>query len=64
MNAMAMFYDPKVSYKNDLIIFSFMNFHENFINLNEKMEKIKPANLKNGVYLGNQKPLHAENGMN
>ena len=41
-----MFYDPKVSYKNDLIIFSFMNFHENFINLNEKMEKIKPANLK------------------
>ena len=64
MNAMAMFYDRKVSYKNDLIIFSFMNFHENFINLNEKNGKIKPANLKNGVYLGNQKPLQAENGMN
>ena len=56
MNAMAMFYDPLVSYKNSFF-FSFMNFHENFINLNEKMEK-------NGVYLGNQKPLHAENGMN
>ena len=34
-----MFYDPKVSYKNDLIFFSFMNFHENFINLNEKNGK-------------------------
>ena len=40
MKAMAMFNDPKVSYKNDLIFFSFMNFHENFIYLNEKMEKI------------------------
>ena len=46
MNAMAMFYDPKVSYKNDLIIFSFMNFHENFINFNEKMEKIKKKKYK------------------
>ena len=35
MNAMAMHYDPKVSYKTDLI-FNFMKFNENFINRNEK----------------------------
>ena len=39
MNAMAMYYDPKVSYKNDLV-FNFMNFNENFINMNEKFEKL------------------------
>ena len=39
MNAMAMYYDPKVSYKNDLK-FNFMNFMENVINRNEKVEKL------------------------
>ena len=38
MNAMAMYYDPTVSYKNDLIS-NFMNFNENFLNRNEKVEK-------------------------
>ena len=39
MNAMIRYYmyDPKVSYKNNLI-FNFMNFNGNFSN--EKMEKI------------------------
>ena len=40
MNAMAVFYDPEVSYKNDIIFFSFMNFHENFINLNENGKNV------------------------
>ena len=35
MNAVAMHYDPKVSYKNGLIL-NFMNFNENCINRNEK----------------------------
>ena len=39
MNAMAMYYDPKVSYKNDLK-FNFMNFMEKVINRNEKVEKL------------------------
>ena len=39
MNAMAMYYDPKVSYKNDLI-FNIMNFNENFINKNANVEKL------------------------
>ena len=52
MNAMAMYYDPKVSYKNDLK-FNFMNFMEKVINRNEKVEKIK---RHNDLYLGNQKP--------
>ena len=52
---MAMFYEPKVSYKNDLI-FNFMNFHENFINRNEKVQNLTDKPKKNGVYLGNQKP--------
>ena len=39
MNAMTMYYDPIVSYKNDLIS-NFMNFNENFINRNEKVEKL------------------------
>ena len=32
---MAMFYYPKVSNKNDLIV-NFLNFNENFINRNKK----------------------------
>ena len=39
MNAVAMHWDPIVSYKNDLI-FNFMNFNENFINRNENVEKL------------------------
>ena len=39
MNDMAMNYDPKVLYKNDLIS-NFMNFNENLINMNEKVEKL------------------------
>ena len=46
MNTMALYYDPKVPYKNDPIV-SFMSFNENYINMNEKVEKL---------YLGNQKP--------
>ena len=38
MNAMAMYYDPKVSCKIDLIV-NFMNFNENVMNRNEKVEK-------------------------
>ena len=36
MNTMALYYDP---YKNDPIV-SFMSFKENYINMNEKVEKI------------------------
>ena len=39
MNAMAMYYDPKVSYKNDLK-FNFTNFMEKVIKRNEKVEKL------------------------
>ena len=39
MNAMVMYYDPKVSYENDLK-FHFMNFMEKVINRNEKVEKL------------------------
>ena len=40
MNAMVMYYDPKVSYKNDLK-FHLMNFmEEKVINRNEKVEKL------------------------
>ena len=39
MNAVAMYYDPNFSYKNDLIL-NFMNFIEKFVNRNEKVEKI------------------------
>ena len=39
MNAMAKFYDPNIWYKTDLT-FYFMNFNENFINRNEKVEKL------------------------
>ena len=41
MNAMAMYYDPKVSYRNDLN-FNFIDFIEKkkFINRNEKVEKL------------------------
>ena len=39
MNAMAIYYDLKVSYKNDLNS-NFMNFIEKFINRNEKVEKL------------------------
>ena len=39
MNAMAMYYDPKVSYKNDLN-FNFIIFIEKFINMSEKVEKL------------------------
>ena len=46
-----MYYDPKVSYKNDLI-FNFMNFNENFVHRNEKVEKNKPVFLQNGMHLG------------
>ena len=42
MNAMAVYLDPKVSYKNDLIL-NFMNVNENFI----KSGKIKRVNLQN-----------------
>ena len=38
MNVMAMFYDLKVSYKDDLIT-NFLNFNENFIKRNEKVEQ-------------------------
>ena len=39
MNAMAMYYDPKVSYKNDLN-FNVIKFMEKIINRNEKVEKL------------------------
>ena len=39
MNAMAMYYDPKVSYQNDLK-FSFTNFMEKVIYRNEEVEKL------------------------
>ena len=39
MNAMAMYYDPKVSYKNDLK-FNFTNFMEKVIKRNGKVEKL------------------------
>ena len=40
MNAMVYYmYEPKVSYKNNLI-FNFMNFNGNFRNRNEKVEKL------------------------
>ena len=56
MNAMTMYYDNIVSYKND-IISNFMNFNENLLNRNEKVEQfLKLVNLQNDVYLGNQKP--------
>ena len=55
MNAMAMCYDPKVSYKKDLI-FDFMNFNENFINRNEKSGQIKPVNLKMMCILATKSP--------
>ena len=35
MTAMAMYYDPKVGYKNNLI-FNFMNFNENLKNREKK----------------------------
>ena len=38
MNAMAMYYAPKVWYKNNLI-FNFMNFNGNTQNLREKVKK-------------------------
>ena len=37
MDSMAMSYDPKALYRNDMI-FNFMNFNENIINRNEKWE--------------------------
>ena len=55
MNAMAMYYDLKVSYKND-IIFNFMDLNEIFIKIGTKKWKIKLVILQNYVYLGNQKP--------
>ena len=54
MNDMAVYYDPKVSYKDDLIS-KFMNFNENFINSNEKSGKNRRVNLQNDLYLGKQK---------
>ena len=39
MTAMAMFYDPKLGYKNNLI-FNFMTFNENLQNLSEKVKTI------------------------
>ena len=45
MNAVAMYYDPEVLYKNDLIS-NFMNFNENFINRNEKVEKLNLSTYK------------------
>ena len=39
MNAIAVYYDIKVTYNNDLI-FNFMNFNENFINSNGKVGKL------------------------
>ena len=39
MNAMVMYYDPNVSYKNDLK-FNFTNFMENIVKRNEKVEKL------------------------
>ena len=37
MTAMAMYYDPKVGYKNNLI-FNFMNFNENLKYLRETLK--------------------------
>ena len=39
MNAMEMHYDSKVWHKHDLS-YNFMNFNENIINRNEKVEKL------------------------
>ena len=40
MTAMAMFYDPNLGYKNNLI-FNFINFNENLQKWREKSEKKK-----------------------
>ena len=39
INAMAMYFDPKVLYEHDLI-YSFINFNENFRNGNKKVNKV------------------------
>ena len=39
MTAMAMFYDPKVGYNNNLF-FDFMNFNENLQNWRENVKKL------------------------
>ena len=46
MNAMAMYYDPKVSQKNNHT-FNFMNFNNNFINRNENVEQISATKSPN-----------------
>ena len=38
MNAMTMYYDPKLLYENNLI-FNFMNFRENLRNLRARKNK-------------------------
>ena len=55
MNVVAMYYDLKVSYKDDLIS-NIMNFNENVINRNEKVEKNRRVNIQNDLYLDDQKP--------
>ena len=45
MTAMAMNYDPKVGYKNNLI-FNFMQFNENFTNWREEVKKKKKKKKK------------------
>ena len=43
---LAMYYDPKVSQKNNLT-FNFMNFNDNFINRNENVEQISATKSPN-----------------
>ena len=40
-----------------------MNYNENSRNRSEKKEKKKVVNIQNDLYLGNQNPYHAENGI-
>ena len=40
-----------------------MNFNENYINMVERVGKFNRQTYKNDVYLSNQKPKHAENGI-
>ena len=46
MNAMEMYSDRKVSQKNNLT-FNFMNFNDNFINRNDKVEQISATKSPN-----------------
>ena len=52
---MAMYYDPTVSFKNDFIS-NFMNFSENFINRNEKVEQLNRYTYKMMCSSSNKSP--------